>query len=77
VSRRRIVTVEQLAEYLGIPQKDLSAVMNRDGNLRLPTFTEGGKTYADLEEVENWLLALLDGPALRQRSTLKSRWKRQ
>jgi len=52
-----------LAGYLGIPRKDLLGLIKRDGrneDLPFPTFTEGKEVYADLEEVENWLLAMLD-----------------
>jgi hypothetical protein len=77
VAHRRIVTVHELADYLGIPQEDLFAFISRNEDSPIPTFSQGEEMYADLEEVENWLLAKLDDPMIPTPPRLKRKGRRK
>jgi hypothetical protein len=59
-SRKRVISIPRLAIYLELPEDDVRELIQGVGSLKLPAFKVGNRWFADLEEVEDWLLAMLD-----------------
>jgi Helix-turn-helix domain len=59
-SGRRIVSIVGLANYLEMSESDVRELIQGVGDLKLPAFKVGNRWFVDLEEVEDWLLEMLD-----------------
>jgi len=59
-STKRIVSIPGLADYLELSENDVRALILGVGDLKLPAFKVGNRWFVDLEEVEDWLLTILD-----------------
>jgi excisionase family DNA binding protein len=59
-SGRRIVSIVGLANYLEISESEVRELIQGIGDLKLPAFKVGNRWFVDLEEVEDWLLGMLD-----------------
>jgi excisionase family DNA binding protein len=53
---KRIITLSELANYLDVPRKALYKLMEIDSSF--PVYRIGSKWFADLEEVQEWLIAM-------------------
>jgi len=49
-----------LADYLEMPENAIRELIHGGGQSRLPAFKVGNRWFIDLEEVEDWLLEMLD-----------------
>jgi len=58
-SRRRVLSIGGLANYLEIPENKIAELIQGVGDSQLPAFQVGNECFVDLEEVEDWLLEML------------------
>ncbi len=54
------MTVAELADYLGASQLEVHRLFRLPGKQRFPGFKVGNKWHVNLEDVQDWLLAMLD-----------------
>jgi len=59
-SQKRVVSIAGLADYLEMTEGDVRELIQGVGGLKLPAFKVGNRWFVDLEEVEDWLLEMLD-----------------
>ena len=59
-SGKRVVSIIGLANYLEMPESEVRELIQGVGELKLPAFKVGNRWFIDLEEVEDWLLGMLD-----------------
>ena len=59
-SGKRLISIPGLADYLEMPENDIRELIHGIGDLKLPAFKVGNRWFVDLEEMEDWLLEMLD-----------------
>jgi hypothetical protein len=59
-SRKRVISIPGLADYLELPENDVRELIQGVGHLKMPAFKIGNRWFVDLEEIEDWLLEMLD-----------------
>lgn len=59
-SQKRVISIAGLAKYLEMTESDVRELVQGVGDLKLPAFKVGNRWFVDLEEVEDWLLKMLD-----------------
>ncbi|MGD0288904.1 MAG: helix-turn-helix domain-containing protein [Candidatus Binataceae bacterium] len=57
---KRLISIPGLADYLEMPENAIRELIHGGGQSRLPAFKVGNRWFIDLEEVEDWLLEMLD-----------------
>ena len=53
---KRIITLSELADYLDVPRMALYKLTEIDSSF--PVYRVGSRWFADLEEVQEWLIAM-------------------
>jgi excisionase family DNA binding protein len=53
---KRIITLSELADYLDVPRRALYKLTEVDSSF--PVYRVGSRWFADLEEVQEWLITM-------------------
>jgi excisionase family DNA binding protein len=57
---KQTMTVVELADYLGASPLEVRRLFRLDGKRRFPGFKVGNKWCVKLEDVQDWLLEMMD-----------------